>query len=134
MHWYVYHSRNTMGHAYSNAEARVVYSSKLQPKLCLGDTVWVVEGDECSPANFALVDTFLVRSTDVPSRVGPYTKFKLQVSGGESLLKCSVPLTSKLSWFESLHSRYITKQRFFMSLTAEPDIESGFRQVASDAI
>lgn len=122
-----------MGHAYSELGTRVVYSSKQQPKLCLGDTVWVVEGDERAPANFALVDAFVVRSTDIPSPVGPYSRFKLAARGCESLLKRSVPLTSDLAWFASLHSRFISKQRFFASLDVEPEIAFGFRQLALDA-
>lgn len=131
MHWYVYYSRETMGHAYENLPGPVVHSSKLQPKLCLGDTVWVVEGDESTPVNYTLVDKLVVDSTDTPSPVGPYARFKLKVSGGKSLIAGAIPLTSDMHWFSSLHSRYITKQRFFASLGVEPEIERGLRDVAA---
>lgn len=131
MHWYVYHSRKTMGHPYIGLPGPVVYSSKLQPKLCLGDTVWVIEGDESTPVNYTLVDKFFVSSTDTPSPVGPYARFKLKVCGAKGLLTAGVPLISDMQWFSSLHGRYITKQRFFASLATEPDIERGLCDIAS---
>ncbi len=67
MHWYVYRSRNAMKQSYASLGTPVVYSSKQQPRLCLGNVVWVVEGDDGSPVSYSVADCFIVQSIDEPS-------------------------------------------------------------------
>ncbi len=67
MHWYVYHSRNAMKQSYVSLETQVVYCSKQQARLCLGNVVWVVEGDDGSPVSCSVADCLIVQSVDEPS-------------------------------------------------------------------
>lgn len=134
MHWYVYHSQKAMGHSYASIGASVVYSTKKQPKLCLGDVVWVVEGDSSTPTEFALVDCFKVHMADTPPFPPGYGKFQLKAMGERSLLSKPFRLGAEMEWFEELHSRYITKQRFFHSLGGEPNILDGLLTASGAAI
>lgn len=128
-HWYVYHSAETMGHAYASTEPASVYSTTLQPKLCFGDALWVVEGDTNFPRQFALVDCFRYEDTKYPPFLGGYDGFKLRVIG-TSLLKLPIPLKKEDDWFSRLHKMYITKQKFFSRLSDEPDVVAGLQKVS----
>lgn len=134
MDWYVYHSQKKMGHSYRDLGAPIVFSTKVQRKLCHGHTIWVVEGDLSTPTNFTIADCFTVKGTDAPSRWGDYADFKLKVFGDTSLLRAPVPVDTSASWFEELHSRFITKQRFFCSLSEHPSISSGLATASGVAI
>jgi len=123
--WYVYHSKNTMGHSYGELGGSMVYSAKDQPKLCHADTIWVIEGGLSIPTNYIIADCFTVKGTDTPSRWGAYARFKLKIFG-DSLLVCGpVAVDASAPWFAELHDRFITKQRFFCSLGDHPHICKG---------
>jgi hypothetical protein len=132
--WYVYHSQKTMGHPYSDLGAPVVFSTKEQRKLSHGDTIWVIEGDLVAPTNFTIADCFTVKGTDTPSRWGDYARFKVKVLGNSSLLPGPVAVDAMAPWFAELHSRFITKQRFFCSLADHPRICSGLVAASGVAI
>ncbi len=134
MHWYVYHSQKSMGHAYAELGASVVFSSKSQPKLCHGDVVWVIEGNTDTPTRYAIADCFKVKSTDLPPFSGSYSDFKLKVNGERSLLGVAVPLDTSASWFAELRDRFITKQRFFCALTDHRHIQDGLIATSGVAI
>lgn len=131
MDWYVYHSERTMGRSYESFGEPFVLSTRRRPKLCLGDVIWVVEGFGRPLAGFRLADCFAVRATEesaIPS-------FTLKVRGDESLIRSAIGLDpASMPWFASLHSRFITKQRFFNSLGSEPEISGGLRKVSGVAI
>ncbi|WP_273455872.1 hypothetical protein [Nevskia ramosa] len=129
-HWYVYHSQKTMKRPYSFAVGSAVFSTKNQPKLCNGDIVWVVDGDLAEPSQFKLADCFRVEATEIaPLPIG-YEQFKVKASASSSLLLEPAKLGIDLKWFELLHARYITKQRFFHSLSNEPEILDGLRRIS----
>lgn len=128
-HWYVYHSTETMGHGYASTGSSSVYSTTLQPKLCFGDVIWVVEGDMSSPRQFALVDCFKHENTKYPPFANGYDGFKLRILG-KSLLKTPVPLQKEEEWFAHLHKNYITKQRFFRRLNDEPFVVAGLMKAS----
>jgi len=114
-HWYVYHSTETMGHPYRSLGESAVFSKNEVPKLLLGDSIWVIEG----PKDFTLVDCFIYTETDDPPFRADYGGFKLKLAGDRSLLASELPLDKGNAWFKDLHSRFITKQRFFDRLTDE---------------
>lgn len=116
--WYVYHSTEKMGHSYAASDPSSVYSTTLQPKLCFGDVIWVVEGDKNSPRQFALADCFRYKDTKYPPFESGYDAFKLRLMG-ISLLQKPVPLRKEDEWFSNLHKKCITKQRFFERLSDE---------------
>ena len=118
-----------MGHAYTKTGTASVYSTTLQPKLCFGDFLWVVEGDTSVPRQFALVDCLRYEDTKHPPFPAGYSDFKLRVIG-TSLLKIPVPLKKEDDWFSRLHKRYITKQKFFSRLTGDPEVLAGLQQVS----
>jgi hypothetical protein len=122
-HWYVYHSKATMGCDYKALDEAGAYSKKKQSTLLLGDAIWVVEG----PGEFALVDCFLHTSTDYRPLSYPFGDFELKAKGA-SLIKGAIPLDASLPWFKELHSRYITKQRFFERV--EGPIVAGFQSLS----
>lgn len=126
MDWCVYHSEKTMGHPYSELGGSAVYSKTLQNKLCLGETIWVVQGGLDTPTDFTLVDCFEVNKFDYPPFEIAYSAFVLKVSG-QSLLSKPVALDRSLgSWFSVLHGKYLSKQRFFAALK-EIEIAHGLR-------
>jgi len=125
MHWYVYHSQKSMGHAYAELGAPMVFSTKNQPKLCHGDVVWVIEGDSSTPTNYTIADCFKVRDTDLPPFFDPYLNFRLKVNGERSLLGVPVPLDYSATWLTDLHDMFITKQRFFCNLINYRHIQDG---------
>jgi hypothetical protein len=133
-HWYVYHSQKTMGHSYASLGRSIVYSTKKQTKLCLGDVIWVVEGSANTPVSFALADCFKVTETDIPPFPFEYKAFELKAAGDKSLLPAQIALTTESTWFNDLHERFITKQRFFQSLSAEPGILTGLVATSGIAI
>lgn len=128
-HWYVYHSVKTMGHSYKSLGKSTVYSSKQQPKLCIGDCIWVVEGDDSQPTEFGLVDCFIYKATDYPPFSAGYAKFKLKASGTSILKGKTLPLDKTMNWFDLLHKKYITKQRFFAYLEDDEDIKNGLLKI-----
>lgn len=132
-HWYVYHSIETMKHAYATTGLCAVYSTKIQRQLCFGDAIWVIEGDMSTPRQFSLVDCFRYEDTVYPPFGNGYDEFKLCFIGKSSLLKKVVPLSKSKSWFDELHGRYITKQRFFSLLTSEPQVVAGLQDTAGIA-
>lgn len=134
MHWYVYHSQRTMGHAYADLGAPTVFSTKNQPKLCHGDIIWVIEGDTDNPTNYTIADCFKVRDTELPPFSGPYSDFKLKVNGKRSLVGAPVPVDGSAPWFAKLHNRFITKRHFFCSLADHPDIRDGLTEASKVAI
>ena len=134
MHWYVYHSQKTMGGSYAELGGPMAFSTKDQKKLCHGDTVWVIEGDLATPANYSIADCFKVRGTNMPPSIDGYSDFKLQVIGDQSLLNTPVALDKSASWFSELHKSFITKQRFFCSLDDHQKIRDGLADASGVAI
>ncbi len=130
-HWYIYHSVKTMRHDYATLGISAVYSKNNQPKLCLHDIIWVVEGSIEKPTQFRLVDCFQYSSNEYPPFSGDYAEFKLRILGKESLLKDTVLLDTKVEWFSKLHKNYITKRKFFCLLSSEPDVIKGFQDASS---
>jgi hypothetical protein len=57
----------------------------------------------------------------------PFGDFELKATG-VSLIKGAIPLDASLPWFKELHSRYITKQRFFERV--EGPIVAGFQSLS----
>jgi hypothetical protein len=129
-HWYAYHSQNAMKHPYEDVGRSAFYLSKKAVKnLCIGDIVWVVEGDTKTPANFSLVDCFEYSSSEFPPFKPEYSKFDICITG-TSLLSPSISLNRNTEhWFADLHSRFITKQRFFNSIDTQ-EIIDGFLNVS----
>jgi len=125
MHWYVYHSQKTMKRSYASLGMPAVYSTKSQPKLCGGDTVWVIEGNTANPVQFELADCFRVSAAECGPFPGDLAGFKARAVGSSSLLSTAIPLSNTVIWFSELHRRYITKQKFFCSLGDEPEIVAG---------
>lgn len=115
-HWYVYHSTEIMGYDYSSLKSSAVYSTSAQPKLCFNDVIWVIEGDKSNPKNFKLVDCFINKEQRYPPFSADYAQFKLKAIGEKSLIKEPIKLSKEDKWFAELHSRFITKQKFFSVL------------------
>ncbi|MEO7622688.1 MAG: hypothetical protein ABIS30_06440 [Gallionella sp.] len=124
-HWYVYHSQKTMGHTYASLGKSGVYSTPPQPKLCINDKIWVIEGDVCTPTNFRIADCFHYLKTSHPPFAQQYADFKFFISGDSLLPKQSEVLSKESSWFAELHKKFITKQRFFASITDNAAIIDG---------
>jgi hypothetical protein len=124
-HWLVYHSQRTMQHSYASLAEHAVYSTKEQTKLCFGDVIWVIEGSMFQPTQYSLVDCFRYTDTRYPPFPFPYSSFKLKILGKESLLSGAVSLDIGSGWQRTVHSRFLTKQRFFVWLQNEPDIAAG---------
>jgi hypothetical protein len=129
-HWYGYHSEKTMGYAYDTAGGSAMYIKRPPAKLVMNDIVWVVEGDLRNPTRFALVDCFEYTYAEYPPFAPAFTKFGLRVLGTRSLLSGTVPLNRAERWFSELHSRFITKQKFFNSLISEPEIVDGLLRIS----
>jgi hypothetical protein len=104
-----------MKQTYSSLGEPAVYSTTRQPKLCKGDVIWVVEGDDSQPMQFRIVDCFTLSHCDDVPRHGPFfSTFKLKCVGAKSLLTRPVELSKEsMPWFRELHERFLTKQRFF---------------------
>lgn len=123
-----------MEHSYEAVPGSAVYSFKQQPKLCIGDIIWVIEGDNNQPANFSIADCFRHTGTDYPSRFGAYSKFKLKVEGTSLLVNGSIALEKSSPWFRYLHKNYITKQRFFVQIENEKEIVAGLIELSGVAL
>lgn len=124
-HWYSYHSEKTMGHTYASAGGSGMYLSRAPKKLEAGDIVWVVEGDIRNPKRFSLVDCFEYSNTELPPFAPSYSRFVIRILGHHSLLRSPMPLNRADKWFFDLHSRFITKQKFFNRLEEEPELVKG---------
>ena len=105
-----------MGYDYSSLESSAVYSTSNQQKLCFNDVIWVIEGDKSNPKKFMLVDCFINKEQKYPPFPAGYTQFKLKAIGEGSLIKEPVELSKEDEWFAQLHSKFITKQKFFTVL------------------
>lgn len=114
-----------MGHSYASTAKPGMYLTINPSKLLPGDIIWVIEGRNSTPTEFALVDCFTFTDPEHPPFPPKYEKFTLRVSGRSFLLSAPVALSKSSAWFSELHARFITKQRFFNSLAAEPDIVKG---------
>ena len=76
-HWYVYHSQKTVKNTYSSLAESTVFSKSNRRDLCIGDIIWVVEGDLSNPVNFTLVDCFSYKNCDYPPFSAEFSDFKL---------------------------------------------------------
>ena len=123
-HWYAYHSDRVMGYTYASVGASQMYLTKCHP-LALSDVIWVVEGDLKKPAGFRLTDCFRYTLAEYPPFPAGYEGFKLKILGHSSLLTHEIPLDKAELWFSTLHSMYITKQKFFHSLSLELSMVTG---------
>ncbi|MFC1560720.1 hypothetical protein ACFL3W_02135 [Pseudomonadota bacterium] len=133
-HWYVYHSQKTMGHSYESMAESAVYSTKQQPKLCIGDIIWVVEGNNNQPTGFSIADCFKHSRADYPSPYGAYSKYKLKVEGKSLLKNKNIGLEKHVPWFDQLHKGYITKQKFFVQIDNQKEVVKGLIDVSGVAI
>jgi len=129
-HWYGYHSEKTMGYPYAKVGSSAMYLRRPQTRLEIGDVVWVVEGVLGRPTRFGLVDCFRYSDAEHPPFAPGYSRFTVRILGHRSLLKASSPLNLADKWFFELHSRFITKQKFFNSLAAEPEIVDGLCSIS----
>jgi len=130
MHWYAYHSEKTMGYPYSSVGASGMYLKREPKNLLLGDIIWVIAGGVSTPTHFTLVDCFQHDRAERAPFSGRYSKFEIRVLGSRSLLRSPVRLSRNDEWFADLHARFITKQRFFVSLESEPDKVEGLSRVS----
>jgi hypothetical protein len=120
--WYVYHSEEIMGYRYGHPQQKHVFSTKDRDKeLSLGTNIniWVIEGVGQSPKDFYLAAHFTYEEAKKspfpePYEGEKYSKFaKMYVGPGESYgSKYNLTIASH-PWFEVLHKKYITKQKFF---------------------
>jgi hypothetical protein len=133
--WLVYHSQKTMNHSYASLGTSVVYSKLQQKKLCFGDRIWVVEGSTDIPTRYTLVDCFRYADTEYPPFLPPYNGFAVRILGKGSLLPSPIPLDMTDDWQLEIRDRFLTKQRFFVSLAAEPQLVAALEAqiVAPDA-
>lgn len=129
-HWYSYHSEKTMGHTYASTGRSSMYLSRAPKKLEVGDFVWVIEGDIRTPTRFSLVDCFEYIDAEFPPFAPSYSRFGIRIFGYHSLLRSPVPLNRADKWFFALHSRFITKQKFFSCLEEEPELVEGLCTVS----
>lgn len=125
--WLVYHSQKTVGHSYASLARSVASSRKPQTKLCFGDVIWVVEGSTDIPTRYTLVDCFRYADTEYPPFLPPYNGYAVRILGTESLLAQPVPLDMTADWQQEIRDRFLTKQRFFVSLAAEPLVVAGLK-------
>lgn len=114
-----------MGYPYARVGGSAMYLTRRPSKLESGDVVWVIEGDLRSPTRFSLVDCFEFSDHEDPPFAPAYAKFAVRILGHRSILRSASPLNRADKWFADLHSRFITKQKFFTSLAAEPEIVEG---------
>ena len=131
--WLVYHSQKTVGHSYASLGRPVAYSRKPQTKLCFGDRIWIVEGSTDIPTRYTLVDCFRYADTEYPPFLPPWNGFAVRILGTESLLAAPVPLDMSADWQAEIRDRFLTKQRFFVSLAAEPQVIEGLEALGSAA-
>jgi len=124
-HWYGYHSEKTMGYPYAKVGRSAMYVTRPPSKLCIGDHIWVVEGDQHTPTRFTLVDCFVYSDAAHPPFDPSYSRFGIRILGTHSILRSPIPLNRADRWFAELHSRFITKQKFFHQITSEREIVNG---------
>lgn len=128
--WYVYHSQKTVKKPYSSLKESTVFSKTNRRDLCIGDTIWVVEGDTNNPINFFVVDCFTYTTSDYPPFSAEFSGFKFKFTGTSLFSAGSVALDKTMPWFKELNSKYISKQKFFNNITAEHDVISGLQDVS----
>ena len=133
-HWYVYHSQKTMKTTYLSLSESAVYSKTNRRELCSGDVIWVIEGDRDNPINFSIVDCFKHTESDYPSPHGEFSDFKLKISGPSLLEIGNYALDKSMPWFNILHLKYLSKQKFFSNITDEDDIVNGLLDVSGIVI
>lgn len=118
-----------MRHTYASVKASQMYLTK-NYSIELDDVVWVIEGDLKKPAHFRLADCFRYMFIKYPPFPAGSGKFKFKISSRHSLLAHEILIDKAAPWFSMLHSKYITKQKFFHSLDQEPLIVNGLRDVS----
>jgi hypothetical protein len=129
--WYVYHSAETMDCRYGNPEKNHVFSTSDKKKLCLNDDIWIIEGFGESPKIFYLAAHFIYKETEYPPfpspyKGGKYSDFNVMYAGPGNSYGSKFNLTfTDHPWFKELHSKYITKQKFFNDISGLPDVTSG---------
>lgn len=133
-HWYVYHSQKTVKNTYSSLAESTVFSKSNRRDLCIGDIIWVVEGDLSNPVNFTLVDCFSYKNCDYPPFSAEFSDFKFKFFGISLFSHSAISLDKSIPWFSGLHSKYLSKQKFFNNIAAEPDVISGLLDVSGIVI
>jgi len=137
-HWYVYHAEESMGRRYGRPTVNRAFSTVLRKKLCFNDRIWVVEGVGQSPKRFMLAASFIYADTHYqPFPFGMFGsvdgKFECAYSGPGECFEEKLQLDPEsLPWFAKLHSRYITKQRFFDDISGHTEIVNGLTQLAGE--
>jgi hypothetical protein len=133
-HWYVYHSQKTVKNTYSSLAESTVFSKSNRRDLCIGDIIWVVEGDLSNPVNFTLVDCFIYKTCDYPPFSLEFSDFKFKFSGTSLFSFNSIALDKSIPWVLDLHSRYLSKQKFFNNIAVERDVINGLLDVSGVVI
>ncbi|MCH8475937.1 MAG: hypothetical protein LAT55_12010 [Opitutales bacterium] len=132
--WYVYHSQKTVKNPYSSLAESTVFSKTSRRDLCIGDTFWVIEGDLSNPVNFTLVDCFTYTTSDYPPFPVEFSDFKYKFSGSSLLTGSPIALDKSMPWFEELHQKFISKQKFFNNISLEHNVVEGLRDIAGVSI
>jgi hypothetical protein len=122
-----------MGRRYGRPELNRVFSTKERTKLCIDDGIWVVEGLGKSPKRYVLAASFIYIDPYHPpfsyAKFGQVDgRFECAYSGPGESFGDALPLDPEvLPWFADLHTRYITKQKFFEDITGRPAIVEGLQ-------
>lgn len=132
-HWYVYHSDKTMGYTYASTGISAFYLKTDKANhvtLYKNHIIWVIEGNLQTPCQFKLVDCFHYLRSEEPPFNNMHGKFSGTQSEfnaihikftrrifGNSLLSNPISLDKEDKWFDYMHKKRITKQKFFCPLT-----------------
>jgi hypothetical protein len=128
--WYVYHSQNTVKNPYSALGESTVFSKTNRRDLCIGDTIWVIEGDTSNPINFTLVDCFSYTTNDYPPFSLEFSDFKYKFSGSSLFMSGPIALDKSMPWFKEMNSKYLSKQKFFSNISAERNVVTGLLDIS----
>ena len=123
-----------MGYSYNSKAISCVYSKKAQPKLGIGDIIWVIDGDESRKTNFVLADCFKSELPDHPPFAPEYREFKLKIPGISLMTSSPIDLSTSNAWFSELHNNFIIKQRFFEKLDGHNEITDGLLEITGISI
>jgi hypothetical protein len=87
--------------------------------------IWAIEATTVQPTRHSLVDGFRYAGTRYPPFPSSYSGFKLKILGRESLLSGPIRPAMDSGLQRVVHRRFLTQQRFFVSLRRKLTILSG---------
>jgi hypothetical protein len=126
-HFIAYHNTEKMGERLHEGDAFLIYTKKPVDHL-IGETVWVVTGENLSDRLYSLGSVFRVSQTG-PAKEAEFTRY---ASGAGPTISPPIPIAKTASWFLEL-KRLTGNFGFGLTEIKDETVIDGLRQLLNIA-